>query len=173
MSSNNPNILVRLVLSSLFAGEGREKKRQRNFPKVTQLVRGRAETGMQSSSGACAQKAAAAFCWSCWNVIIYIYTYIHIHIYTYIFMDCSTPGFPVLHYLPEFAQTHVHWFDDGISSSVAPFSSCPQSFPALGSFPMNWLFASGDHSIGASASVSVLPMNIQDWFHLGLTDLIS
>lgn len=62
MSSYNPNILVRLVLSALFAGEGREKKRQRNLPKSTQLVRGRAWVGMQSSSGACAQKAALAFC---------------------------------------------------------------------------------------------------------------
>ena len=69
MSSYNPNILVRLVLSSLFAGEGREKKRQRNFPKITQLVRGRAGIGTRSSSGACAQKAAAAFCWSFWNDI--------------------------------------------------------------------------------------------------------
>ena len=54
-----------------------------------------------------------------------------------------------------------------------PFSSCLQSFPASGSFPMSWLFASGGQSIGASASASVLPVNIQDWFHLGLTSLIS
>jgi len=59
------------------------------------------------------------------------------------------------------------------SSSVAPFSSCFQSFPALGSFPMSWLFASDDQSIGASVSASVLPMNIQDWFPLELTGLIS
>ena len=60
-----------------------------------------------------------------------------------------------------------------ISSSVIPFSSCPQSFPALGSFSVSRLFASGGQSIGASASVSVLPMNIQGWFPLGLTGLIS
>ena len=87
-------------------------------------------------------------------------------------MDCSTPSFPVLHYVPEF----VHWVGHAIptiSSSVAPFSSCPQSFPASGSFPMSWLFAPGGQSIGASASASVLPMNIQDWFPLGLTGLIS
>ena len=60
-----------------------------------------------------------------------------------------------------------------ISSSVIPFSSCLQSFPASGSFPMSWLFASGGQSVGASASVSVLPMNFQDWFPLGLTGLIS
>ena len=60
-----------------------------------------------------------------------------------------------------------------ILSSVIPFSSCLQSFPASGSFPMSWLFASGGQSIGASTSASVLPMNIQGWFPLGLTGLIS
>ena len=53
-----------------------------------------------------------------------------------------------------------------------PFSSCPQSFPASGSFPMSWLSISGGQSIGVSASASVLPMNIWGWFPLGLTDLI-
>ena len=56
---------------------------------------------------------------------------------------------------------------------AAPFSSCPQSFPALGSFPVSQLFASSAHSTGASASASVLPMNIQDCFPLGLTGLIT
>ena len=65
------------------------------------------------------------------------------------------------------------WCHPAISSSVASFSSCPQSFSASGSFPMSWLFAWGGQSIGASASASVLPMNIQDWFPLGLTRLIS
>ena len=54
-----------------------------------------------------------------------------------------------------------------------PFSSCPQSFSASGSFPESWLFTSGGQSIGASASAAVLPMNIQGWFPLGLTSLIS
>ena len=54
-----------------------------------------------------------------------------------------------------------------ISSSVTPFSSCPQSFPASGSFPVRWLFASGGQSIRASASASVLQMNIKGWFPLG------
>ena len=58
-------------------------------------------------------------------------------------------------------------------SSVAPFSSCPQSFPASGSNPVSWLFTPGGQSIGASASASVLPMNIQDWFPLRLVVLIS
>ena len=90
-------------------------------------------------------------------------------------MDCSMPGFPVLHHLLELAQTQVHWVGDAptISSSVVPFSSCLQSFPTSGSFLMSWLFASGGQSIGVSTSASVLPMNIQDWFPLGLTGLIS
>ena len=60
-----------------------------------------------------------------------------------------------------------------ISSSVVPFSSCPQSFLASGSFPVSQLFASGGQSIGVSASASVLPMNIQDWFPIGWTGWIS
>ena len=65
------------------------------------------------------------------------------------------------------------WCHPTISSSVIPFSCCLQSFSVLGSFPMSQLFTSNDQTIGASASVLVLPMNIQSWFHLGLTDLIS
>ena len=65
------------------------------------------------------------------------------------------------------------WCYPTISSSVTCFSSCPQSFPASGSFPMSRLFASGSQSIGASASASALPMNIQAWFPLGWTGLIS
>ena len=86
-------------------------------------------------------------------------------------MDCSTPGFSVLHHLPGFAQTHIHWVGDAIQpspSSIAPFSSCPQSFPASGSFPMSQLFTSGGHYTGASSSASVSPMNVQGWFPLGL-----
>ena len=60
-----------------------------------------------------------------------------------------------------------------ISSSAMPFAFCLQSFPASGSFPMSQFFASGGRSIGASASASVLPMNIQGWFPLGSTGLIS
>ena len=65
------------------------------------------------------------------------------------------------------------WCHPTISSSVVPFSSCLQSFSASGSFPLSQFFTSGDQSIGASALASVLPMNIQDWFPLGLTGLIS
>ena len=65
------------------------------------------------------------------------------------------------------------WCHPTISSSVSPFSSCPQSFQALGSFLISWLFTLGGQRIGVSASVSVLTMNIQGWFPLELTDLIS
>ena len=91
-------------------------------------------------------------------------------------MDCNTLGFPLLPNLSELAQTHIHWVSDAIqiiSSTVAPFSSCLLSFPASGTFPMSCLFTSGDQSIGASASASVLPMNYSglisfriDWFDL-------
>ena len=86
---------------------------------------------------------------------------------------CSMPGFLILHNLPEFAQTHVHWVNEStISSSINRSTSCPQSFPASGSFLMNLLFISGGQSIGALASALVLPMNTQDWFPLGWTDFI-
>ena len=65
------------------------------------------------------------------------------------------------------------WCHPAISSSVIPFSSCPQSFPASGSFPMSQLFTSGGQSIGVSASASLLPMNTQDWCPLGRTGWIS
>ena len=64
------------------------------------------------------------------------------------------------------------WCHPNISFSVIPFSSYVQSFPA-GSFPISWLFASGGQSIGVSASTSIFPINIQGWFPLGLTGLIS
>ena len=89
-------------------------------------------------------------------------------------MERSMPSFPVPHYILEFAQTHISWVGWCYSTrlfSVIPFSSCSQSFPASRSFPLSQLFASNDQSIGASASG--LPMNIQDWFPLGLTGLTS
>ena len=77
-------------------------------------------------------------------------------------MGCSTPGFPALHYLSEFACSNscplIRWGHPVISFSVAPSFSCPQSFPASGSFSMSWLSASGDQRIGALASASVLCM---------------
>ena len=65
------------------------------------------------------------------------------------------------------------WCHPTISSSVIPFSSCLQSFPASGSFLISQLFTASSRSIGVSASIPILPMNIQDWFPLGLTGLIS
>ena len=90
-------------------------------------------------------------------------------------MDCNTPGFPVLHYLPEFAQTHVRWVGVAIQPS---HPLLPPSPPALHlsqhqGLKRPWLFASGGQSIGALASASSLPMNIQGWFPLELTSLTS
>ena len=86
-------------------------------------------------------------------------------------MNCSTPGLPVHHQLPEFTQTHVYQVGDAIqpSSSVVPFSSCPQSLPASESFPMSQLFTWGGQSIGVSALASVLLKNTQDWSPLEWT----
>ena len=89
--------------------------------------------------------------------------------------DCSMPGSPVRQCFSEFAQIHVHWVNDATQPSnplLSPLIFLP-SFPASGSFPMSGLLASGDQRSGASTSASVLPMNIQGWFPLGLTGLIS
>ena len=75
--------------------------------------------------------------------------------------------------LPEFTQTHVHWVSDAISSSVVPFSSCPRSLAASGSFQVSRLFPSGGQGIGISGSASVLPVNTQDWSPLGWIGWIS
>ena len=81
-------------------------------------------------------------------------------------MECSMPGFPVLHYLMEFAETHVRWVDDAIQPSQVCHSLLllPQTFPASGSSPVSWLFASDGQSIGASSLASVLPMIVQHRF---------
>ena len=90
-------------------------------------------------------------------------------------MDCSTPGFPVYHQLPELTQTHVHWVSDAIQSSHPLSSPSPPAFnfPASGYFPVSQFFTLGGQSIGVSASASPFPMNIQDWFPLRWTDWIS
>ena len=89
-------------------------------------------------------------------------------------VDCSTPGFPTYHQLLELVQALVHQVGDAIQSSypIIPFS-CLQSIPESGYFLMNQLFPAGGQRIGASVSASVLQMNIQDWFPLGWTGLIS
>ena len=83
-------------------------------------------------------------------------------------LSCPSPSFGACSNLCPLRR----WCHPAISSSVITFSCCLRSFPASWSFPVSRLFASGDHSIGASASASVLPVNIQDWFSLGLTGLI-
>ena len=87
-------------------------------------------------------------------------------------MDCSTSSFFVLHYLLEFAQTHVHWISDIIqtSHSLSPLLLLPSIFPSIRVFSKSQLFAPGGQSMGASASV--LPMNIQHWSPLRVTGLI-
>ena len=84
-------------------------------------------------------------------------------------VNCSMPGLPVHHQLPEFTQTHIRRVSDAISSSVVPFSSCPQSLPASEPFPVSQLFAWGGQSIGVSALASVFPKNTQDWSPLEWT----
>ena len=91
-------------------------------------------------------------------------------------MDCSMPGVPVIYHLLELAQTHVHWVGDAIQPSYPLMSPSPPTFylsQHQGLFPMSHLLASGEQSIGVSASASVLPMNIQGWFRFGWTGLIS
>ena len=84
-------------------------------------------------------------------------------------MDCSTPGFPVCHQLPELAQTQVHRVVMPSNYLILWHSLLLQSFPASGSFPMSQFFTSSGQSIGVSASASVLPMNTQDWSPLVLS----
>ena len=92
-----------------------------------------------------------------------------------------TPRIPALQASLSVTNSRVHsnscplsrWCHPIISTSVVPFSSCPQSFPASGSFQMSQLFASGGQSIGVSASTSVLPLNTQDWSPLEWTGWIS
>ena len=107
--------------------------------------------------------------------IIVVVVQVLIHVRLCNLMDCSTPGFPVLQQLPELTQTcpSSQWCHPTTSSSVIPFSSCLQSFPSSGSFPMSQFFTPGGQIFGASASTSVFLMNIQDWFPLGLMGLIS
>ena len=91
-------------------------------------------------------------------------------------MNFSTPRLPCPSLSPGVFSNSCPlswWCHPTISSCVTRFSSCLQSFPASGSFPVSQLFASGGQSIETSASASVLPMNIQGWFPLGLTGLIS
>ena len=87
-------------------------------------------------------------------------------------MNCSTPGLPVHHQLPEFTQTHVHRVGDAIQPSYPLLSPSPPA-PTSESFPTNQLFAWGGQSIAVSALASVLPKNTQDWSPLEWTGWIS
>ena len=115
----------------------------------------------------------------------YTHTHTHTHVCCcLVIKSCSTlcdfihyclPGSPVLHCLLEFAQIHVHWLvmlSNHLIPCCGPYFRL-QSFPASGSFPMSWLSASCGQNFRASASASVLPVNIQGWFPLGWTGLIS
>ena len=86
-------------------------------------------------------------------------------------MDCSMSGFPVLHYLLHFAQTHIHWVNDVIQAFCHSLLLLPTIFPSLRIFSMSYVFISDGQSIGSSASV--LPMNIHGLFPLGLTGFVS
>ena len=88
-------------------------------------------------------------------------------------MNCTTPGLPVHHQLPDSTQTHVHWVCDAIQPFHPLLAPSPQFFPAPGSFQMSQLFAAVGQRIGVSASASVLPMNTQNWSPLGRTGWIS
>ena len=88
-------------------------------------------------------------------------------------MNHSTPGLPVHYQLPDSTQTQAYGCPWTISSSVVPFPSCPQSFPASGSFQITQHFTSGGQSIGVLASTSVLQMNTQNWSLLAYTGWIS
>ena len=98
------------------------------------------------------------------------------HVQLYVTPWTAVRQASILHSLLEFAQIHVplsQWCSSTTSSSITHFSSCPQSFLAAGSFPVSMLFTSGGQIIGTSASAIVLPMNMQGWFPVRLTDLIS
>ena len=125
---------------------------------------------------------STVLCNSCWlsfeeDTSVITFTYVNCSVMSVSLrpMDCSTPGFPVLHRLLELAQIHVHWVGGAIQPSCPLLSPSPPAFNLSQhlSFLMSWLFASGGQNIGTSASASVLPMNIQGWFPLGLTGLIS
>ena len=91
-------------------------------------------------------------------------------------IDCSIPGFLVIYYLPEFAQTHVRWVSDAIQPSHLLLPLSPLTLNVCqyqGSCPVCWHFISGGQNIAASATASVLPRSIQSWFLLGLASWIS
>ena len=132
------------------------------------LKQARAVKASLNSSMVIGRKIRFGFCWCC-SVIKPCPTLCDP-------MDCSSPGSPVLHYLPRVCSNSCplsQWCHLTIWPSAAPFAICLQPFPESGSFPMNRFFTSGGQSPGASTSASVLPVNSQGWSPLGLTSLIS
>ena len=94
--------------------------------------------------------------------------------YNILALLCTTISWSLLKFMEQITQSLLsQWCFLTISFSAAPFSFCLLSFPASGSFPLSQLFTSGGQTIGASVFASILPMNIQDWFPLGVTSLIS
>ena len=120
-------------------------------------------------------------------ICIYMYVYVYIHVYVYVSVQFSSVAQSCLTLRPHESQharppcpsrtprfysnscPSSQWCHPAISSSVVPFSSCPQSFPASESFPISKLFTWGGQSIGVSALASALPINTQDWSPLGWT----
>ena len=112
--------------------------------------------------------------WTKWTKVPIVVVQSLSHVWFCDPVDCSMPGFPILQSLLEFAQTHVHWVSDAIQSSHLRSPTSPVlSLSQHQSLPMSQLFTSGGQSIGASTSASILPVNIQGWFPLGFTGLIS
>ena len=117
--------------------------------------------------------------WSCKLAFMFQFSSVqllsHVRLLATPWISASQASLSITNYRSLLKLTSIKfwWWYPAISSSVVPFSSCPQSLPASGSFPMSQLFASGTQSIGVSASASVLPMNIQDLSPLGWTGWIS
>ena len=123
----------------------------------------------QDSVYDCQTKAINWILWEYFHYFIVIQSLCHIWLFVTTWTAACSPSL-----FPRVCSNSCPlswWCHPMIWSSVIPFSSCSQSFPASGSLPMSWLFVSGGQSIGTSASA--LPMNIQGWLPLGLTDLIS
>ena len=130
----------------------------------------------------CVAKSISTSLSRAWNVYLFVHQFSSVQFSHSVGFDSLRPREPQ-HARPPCPSptTGVHpnpcplswWCHPTISSSVVPFSSCPQSLPASGSFPMSQLFAWGGQSIGVSASTSVLPINTQDWSPLGWTSWIS
>ena len=114
----------------------------------------------------CGVSLCARQCSRCWELVVVVQSLSHVQLFVTPWTAACQAS---LSFAPGVCSNLCplsRWCYLTISSSVVPFSSCPQSFPLLRSFPVSWLFSSSGQSIGASALTSVLPMNIQGWFPL-------